>query len=172
MHTRLYKVTQRESIVLRRKPESARQEDIGIDVIQIIILILIIILITVITIYIILPSNLQHRAHTHTHTYTYVQEPMNYMCVYVYMCVCVCVYIYIYKKIRNASEFRIYNSVCKDTALNREFCDLQFQSAFWRQAVSIHQRTAVQKIQLKHISIEFRALPVSTCTGHGGMYIY
>ena len=145
MHTRLYKVTQRESIVLRRKSESARLEDIGIDVIQIIIFILIIILITVTTIYIILPSNLQQRArahaHTHTRTHTYVHDPMHYMCV----CMFIYMYIYIYKKIRNACEFRIYNSVCKDTALNREFCGFQFQSAFWRQVVSIHQRKGVQK---------------------------
>ena len=84
MHTRLYKVTQRESIVLRRKPESARQEDIGIDVIQIKILILIIILITVITIYIILPSNLQQRAHAHTHTHTRTYTNLCITCVYVY----------------------------------------------------------------------------------------
>jgi len=62
--------------------------------------------------------------------------------------------------------------VCKDTALNREFCDFQFQSAFWRQVVGIYYRIGVQKIQMKYISIECRALPVFSCRGHVGMYIY
>jgi hypothetical protein len=47
MHTLSYKIILRKNIVLRSKPERARLEDIGIDVILIIIHILKIILITI-----------------------------------------------------------------------------------------------------------------------------